>query len=357
MKKYETVFLSIRRRIESGSIEPGDKLPSESELIRQFGVSRNSVRQAINELSRAGLVETQHGIGTFCKKRDPAQSMLVSLICLRAGSYIFPRIIQGCNRVMQKNGYTLLLNESWYDPAEERRVLSSLRDRNVDGIILIPVQGEGTQTNAELVKKLEDEGHAVVLLDNEYSGYSFSSVVLDDYQAGVSVARYLWNEGHREIGVLYSSNYRPKTLRKEGVIRFLSDAGASIPQEWLIGIDGQTSPLRTYGQIRALFRQRLTLPTAMVCSGDDEALMFMYQARHHGIRVPEDISLVSFDNSDLSKLSRPRLTSVDHPSEYMGEVAATMLLARLQRREPALRTRTVIASELIKRDSVTALSR
>lgn len=352
MKKYQIISSWIREGIESGRIVPGDKLPSESELIRRFGVSRNSVRQAVNELVRERLVETRHGMGTFCIKRSTQSTMNIAMVCLRMGSYIFPRIVQGCNRVLQKNGYTLQLNESWYDLEEEKRLLLGLPNKGVDGLILIPVNDEGTATNASLVKGLEAEGLAVVLLDNEYPGYDFTSVVLDDFQGGVQGARHLWEKGHRQIGVLYSSNYRPKILRKDGVLHFLASQQTGIREEWIIGIDGQSSPFKTYGQIRALFRQRISLPTAMVCSSDDEAIMLMYQARHHGIRIPEDLSVVSFDNSDLSKVSRPRLTSIDHPSEYMGELAATMLLNQLQRREAPLHTKTVIESKLIKRDSV-----
>lgn len=356
MKKYQIVSSWIRESIETGQIDPGDKLPSESELMRRFDVSRNSVRQAVNELVREGLVESRHGLGTFCTKRSAGESMNVAMVCLRMGSYIFPRIIQGCNRVMQKNGYTLQLNESWYDVEEERRVLRGLRQKGVDGLILIPVNGEGPGTNAALVGELEGEGLSVVLLDNEYEGYEFSSIVLEDFDGGVTVARHLWEAGHRQIGVLYSSNYRPKILRKDGVLHFLEAQGAAVRNEWIIGIDGQSSPFRTYGQIRSLFRDGLSLPTAMVCSSDDEAIMLIYQARHHGIRVPEDLSVVSFDNSDLSKVYRPRLTSIDHPSEYMGELAASMLLDRMRRREAPLKTRTTIESRLIKRDSVRPLA-
>lgn len=352
MKKYQIVSSWIREGIESGRIVPGDKLPSESELIRRFGVSRNSVRQAINELVRERLVETRHGMGTFCTKRSAQSSMNIAMVCLRMGSYIFPRIVQGCNRVLQKSGYTLQLNESWYDLEEEKRVLLGLPNKGVDGLILIPVNGEGIDTNAGLVKDLESEGLAVVLLDNEYAGYDFTSIVLDDFEGGVEGARHLWEAGHRQIGVLYSSNYRPKILRKDGVLHFLSSHQAEVRKDWVIGIDGQSSPFRTYGQIRALFRNGISLPTAMVCSSDDEAIMLMYQAKHHGIRIPEDLSIVSFDNSDLSKVSRPRLTSIDHPSEYMGELASTMLLNQLQRREAPLHTKTVIESRLIRRDSV-----
>jgi GntR family transcriptional regulator, arabinose operon transcriptional repressor len=352
MKKYQIVASWIREGIENCRIVPGDKLPSESELISRFEVSRNSVRQAINELVREGLVETHHGMGSFCTRRSVQSTMNVAMVCLRMGSYIFPRIIQGCNWVMQRNGYTLQLNESWYDVEEEKRVLLGLRRKGVDGLILIPVNDQGSKTNGSLVKELESEGLALVLLDNEYAEYDFTSIVLDDHQGGVAGARHLWETGHREIGVLYSSNYRPKILRKDGVLHFLSSQNGVIREEWIIGIDGQSSPFKTYGQIRELFRNGISLPTAVVCSSDDEAIMLMYQARQHGIRIPEDLSVISFDNSDLSKVSRPRLTSIDHPSEYMGELAATMLLNQLQRREAPLHTKSIIESKLIIRDSV-----
>jgi GntR family transcriptional regulator of arabinose operon len=352
MKKYEKVMAWIREQIEDGRIAPGDRLPSESELMRQLEVSRNSVRKAIGELAKLGLVVTEHGIGTFCRTRTAGQSVLVGLVCFRISSYIFPRIIQGCNRVMQKNGYRLVINESWYDLAEERSVLRSLQEMNVAGIIVIPVQGPSAASNADLVKDIEDQGIAVVLLDNEYPKFDFSSVVLDDEQAGHAIVEHLWNAGHREIGMLYSFNYRPKIRRREGVLSFLTAHGASIRDEWNIGIDGQTSPKGTYRQIREFFRRQIALPTAMICSSDDEALMFIRLARRHGIQVPKDISVVSFDNSDLSKLSQPRLTSMNHPSEYMGEIAATILIDKIQRRDRGVRTRTVIHSELIRRDSV-----
>ena len=357
MKKYESVKTWIREAISQGRIEPGDKLPSESELMQQFGVSRNSVRQAINELSGEGWVETRRGIGTFCLTRNVGRSKLVGVVCLRVGTYIFPRIIQGCNRVLQKNGYRILMNESWYDLAEERRVLEALHKLRIDGIILIPIQSDGSQSNADLVKRIEDDGTAVVLLDNEYPQYRFSSVVLDDHAAGRLAAEHVWNAGHRRIGVLYSSNYRPKLLRMQGVVDFLGERETTADKEWNVAIHGQTSSMRTYGQIRALFNRPISLPTALVCSSDDEALMFIHQARHHGIRVPDDVSVISFDNSDFAKFSRPRLTSLDHPSEYMGELAATMLLAKIQRRSPTTTSRTVIEAELINRESVVQIAK
>lgn len=352
MKKYETVMHWVRSGIEAGRISPGEKLPSEPELMRQFSVSRNAVRQAISELSNEGFVQSRHGIGTFCVRRVSGKTRMVGLVCMRLASYIFPRIIHGCNRVIQREGYSLLIHESWYDLNVERALLEGLRDKRVDGIIITPVEGRGGETNADLLAEMEQEGVSIVLLDNEYEGHDFTSVVLDDEEAGAKAASYLWQKGHRNIGILYSENYRPKVLRRDGAMRFLEEMGRPVRPEWLIGIEGQTSPRRTYGQIRSLFRSELRLPSAMVCSSDDEALMFMYQARRHGIGVPDDLSVISFDNSDLARFSHPRLTSMNHPSEYMGELAATLLLNSIYRRDAPARTRTVIASSVIRRESV-----
>ena len=143
MKKYETVQTFLRSKIESGLIVPGEKLPSESELMAQFGVSRNAVRQAINELIKERLVESQQGIGTFCVKRTQGGSMLIGMVSFRISSYIFPRLVSACNQTVQREGYTLLLNETWYDAAQERSVLLNLRKRGVDGIVITPVQEEG----------------------------------------------------------------------------------------------------------------------------------------------------------------------------------------------------------------------
>jgi GntR family transcriptional regulator of arabinose operon len=356
VKKYETVKAWIKSNIDSGLIVPGEKLPSETELMARFGVSRNAVRQAINELGSEKLVESKHGIGTFCLRRIQGKTMMIGLVCFRSSSYIFPKIIHGCNKVVQKNGYHLVLNESWYDINNERNILLALSSNKVDGIIITPIQSDTDKNNGELLRKIEESGIPVVLLDNRYPDHSFTNVVLDDYQAGIEAARYLWNCGHRSIGILYSFNYRPKLQRKEGALRFLAEQRTPGSEENIIGIEGQSSAKKTYGQIRDIFRKRTDYPTAFICSGDDEALMFMYVAQKHGIRVPEDISIVSFDNSEMARYSHPRLTSMNHPSEYMGELAATLLLNKIYHPEIVFNSQTVISSQLVKRDSVRILS-
>lgn len=356
-KKYEIVQNYLKSKIESGLIVPGEKLPSESELINQFHVSRNAVRQAINELTKEHLVESHRGIGTFCVKRTQGSSMLIGMVTFRISSYIFPRLVSACNQTIQRDGYTLLLNESLYDASKERSILLDLRKRHVDGIIITPVLETDKRSNADILNELEAEGIPVVLLDGEYPDYSFTSIVIDEIAAGRKAAEYLWERGHRDIGLIYSSNYRPKVLRKEGILRFLSGVGGRIRDEWLVGIHGQSSSFETYRQIRALLGDKKNrLPTAIICSSDDEALMFMRQAQRNKIRIPDDVSLIAFDNSDPARYSSPRLTTVDHPSDYMGELAGKLLLDRIYHPDVKSRTKAVIDTSVIGRDSVRSLS-
>jgi len=278
------------------------------------------------------------------------------MVSFRISSYIFPRIVSACNQTVQRDGFTLLLNESWYDAAQERSVLLSLRKRGIDGLIITPVLEEGKRGNSDLLGEFEAAGVPVVLLDAEYPGCDFTSIVIDETAAGRRAAEYLWERGHRDIGIIYSSNYRPKVLRKEGALGFLDKVGGKVRAEWLVGIHGQTSSFSTYGQIRGLFSARRAMPTAVICSSDDEAFMFMHQARRNGIRIPEDLSLIAFDNSDLARYSFPRLSSLDHPSEYMGELAAKLILDRIYHPEVRIRSRTVIDTTIMSRDSVRNLS-
>jgi len=355
MKKYQIVMSWLLKKIENGSITPGEKLPSESQLIERFNVSRNAIRQAINELIKQGFVESRQGQGTFCIRQTRQKTMVVGIICLRVTSYIFPQIIEGCNRTLHSKGYHLLFNESRYDLAAESQILHSLRQQGVDGIIITPVQYDGKATNSKILTELEKQGIPVVLLDNEYPDYSFSSVVLDDVGAGMKAAEFLWKRGHRDIGMLYSLNYRPKILRYNGVMQFLQSKNITVNKDWLIGIEGQFSAAHTYRQVRTHFKKHAKIPTAMICSSDDEAIMFIHQVRKHGLKVPDDVSVISFDNSNVAQVSHPRLTSLNHPSEYMGKLAADLLLQRINNTNPSLQNHTVIESAVIERDSVRSL--
>ncbi len=352
MKKYEIVADWIKSRIASGELADGDKLPSEAELMRQFDVSRNVVRQSANEMIKEGLIQSKQGVGYFVQKIKSNESTDIGFICFRSSSYIFPEILHGANKVIQKNGYHMMFHESWYDINVERDLLVNMLQKGVRGMILTPVQGPDDYNNADIVQRFEKAGIPVVLMDSFFPGQEFCSVSLSDEKSGYAAAKYLYDNGHRRIGMIYSKNYYPKVVRAEGVKALLKDMNCPADESLFVGIEGQGPIRKTFRQINEAIESMNPLPTAIVCSSDDEAIILISQLKRLGYKVPDDVSIISFDNSDISRHSSPSLTTMNHPSEYMGEMAATMLINRINNPQIKINTHTYIDSQIIKRDSV-----
>lgn len=359
MTKYKRVQEWILEALESGKFKAGDLLPSEGELCELLSVGRNSVRTALSNLSHAGIVDTKKGVGTFCVGVRQSGTMTVGFVSLYSQEYIFPRIVQGCNNALSKNGYHLVLTESMEDTKVERDVLTRLWNRKVDGIILQPAYDGRDPMNLDLLRDIQLSGIPIMLIDNFYPGHQFNAVVMNDRAGGRLAASYLWQRGHRRIGIVYHKNYYPKILRMQGALEFLREAGQMATEDWIIGYDRKKNPGDIKDQISESFAEAAKngrpFPTAFVCTNDQEAIELIRAGRDHGLVFPRDLSIVSFDNSALADLPDLPLTSINHPSQYMGATAANLLLEKVRDRENRTSTVTLIEPELIERNSVTDL--
>jgi GntR family transcriptional regulator of arabinose operon len=357
MKKHQVIEAWIRNRIDEGVIVPGEKLPSESRLCAQFDVSRNPVRQAIHNLIHEGLVESIKGVGTFCRTRLPASplSANIGLVAFFISSYIYPEIIRGCYNTLSRRGFALLLNQSEYNLEQERAILQNLRKKRVGGIIIAPIYGAGDRSNALLLEEIQNEGIVVVLCDDYFPGRNFSSVTLDYYTCGEAAAAHLWEKGHRKIGIFYQKDFLVKANRMKGVLDFLGRQGAPVKAAWIVGFNGQGPMSEAPAAAERFLRGVKELPSAFVCGNDEDALHLIEVAERQGIRVPDDLSVVGFDNSDIAKLGKISLTSVDHPSFEIGEKAANILLDKIFHPEIRFVTHTIITPSLVERSSVRSL--
>jgi len=361
VKKYQIVEEWIRTRIVENRILPGEKLPSESELCSSFEVSRNVVRQALVNLVHEGWLETVKGVGTFCRTRVAGHELSTNIgfVCFFTGSYIFPEIIRGCDHVLYRKGFHLLLNQSEYDLAKERNILLNLKKKGVDGVIIEPVYSEDhpDASNADILLEMRAQGVAVVLCDNCYPRANFNYVCLDDEEGGRLAASHLWERGHRRIGVFFQSDYQVKQARRRGVEEYLAEKGAPVRKEWIIGFTGQGSQSRGPDAARRFFAETVDLPTAIVCSSDEDALQLVQEAEARGLRIPEDLSIIGFDNSKIAQLGKISLTSVEHPSFFLGETATNILLEQIHNPNLNLLTRKTIVPRIIERSSVRSLHR
>jgi GntR family transcriptional regulator of arabinose operon len=193
---------------------------------------------------------------------------------------------------------------------------------------------------------------AVGLCDNCYPEDDFSYVCLDDRAGGALAAEYLWRRGHRKIGVFFESDYQVKQARRLGAEAYLEDKGAPIPDRWKVGFTGQGPQSRASEAAAKLFSAEGELPTAVICSSDEDALHLIREAEAQGLRIPDDLSVVGFDNSKIAQLEKVSLTSIEHPSFFIGETATDALLEQIHNPNLAVLTRKTITPRIVERTSV-----
>ena len=358
MKKYEIIQKQLHGNIENGTYQLGDKLPSENELCKQYTVSRNVVRQALRNLESLGLTETIKGVGTFCRSGSRGTEMTynIGFISFFSHSCIFPQIIAGADSVLYPQGFHLLLGQSLYDLEREKKLLRRFQRRKVDGIIMEPVyDGRIQNSNAEIIGDILGQGIPVVFIDNSIPGMHTATITLDDYNAGMQAAEYLGRKGHRRIALFYQEDYFTKIQRKNGAETFIDRNREKGFRAFPFPFRGQGANSSAPLAAAELLRQLDKGFTAVFCSSDEDAMHLIELADSYNICIPEDISVVGFDNWHFSKLNRINLTTFEHASTQMGKISAHTLLELILHPEEASNTRIVLEPSLIERQSVRGL--
>jgi len=203
MSKYSDIAQILKAEIERGSFGKAGKLPTEHELVIRFGVSRQTVRQAIGYLKHEGYIHQIQGSGTYVSSSDatksPSGSKTIATICTYISNYIFPDIIRGIELELSGEGFTINLMQTENRVDKERAILEKIiGNGDVDGIIV-----EGTKTtlpnpNISLYRKIKEMGIPIVFLHGTYPELSDEVVVgMDDFQGGKALVKYLYKEGHK----------------------------------------------------------------------------------------------------------------------------------------------------------------
>ena len=142
--KYYDLMEDLRGKILNGEIRPGEKLPSENELSAEYNISRQTVRKALQILQDEGYVYAEHGRGTFCSEmmRHNKNSKNIAVITTYLSDYIFPRVIEGIDRVLTEHGYSILLKNTRNSRSIEARCLEELLQKDIDGVIVEPSKSQ-----------------------------------------------------------------------------------------------------------------------------------------------------------------------------------------------------------------------
>lgn len=330
--KYQEVIEYIQLQIENGSLKPGDKIHSENELSNMFGVSRETVRKAIGILQEQGVLSRVKGSGTYVSEhflQTKEKRNRIAVVTTYVDSYIFPKTIQGIEKVLFESGYSVQIAFTNNTLDREKSVLEDIISRDdVAGVIVEGTKSGLPNPNIALYRKLLEKRIPVLFINTYYPELDVPHVSLNDVEAAHMAVNYLIGKGHKDIGAIFKLDDGQGRSRYLGYLQAMEKAGYPVTDSRMVWIDTDESKQLAYCTDKIL--NRVEACTALLCYNDQIAFQLVRILTERGIRVPEDVSIISIDDSELARHSEIPITSLPHPKEKLGAKAAEQLLKMIE---------------------------
>lgn len=249
-----------------------------------------------------------------------------------------------------ENDYRMLLCSAQEDEDKEAAYAEILVRQRVDGIILVPT-GRGTA----LLDLFAQRALPLVLVDRDLPGLNASRVLVDNLRGGYDGMAHLLQLGHRNVRVIGTTAYsRAMQQRMAGAEKALDEYG--VPHDGELILSGALPQFDMGVETALALLKGNDRPTAIFALTDVTAVGVMHAAAKHGLRLPQDLSVVGFDDIPLAGYMIPSLTTVAQPIPAIGATAARLLLSHIA--EPALPTETVeLETQVVVRDSTVEVER
>lgn len=346
--KYSRLKKHLLDQLKSGVLRPGQQLDTETVLAKQFNLSRQTVRQALGELEKEGWIIRQQGRGTFITEQV-IKPKPIGLIIKSISNYIFPEIARGIEHRLNEAGFELKLYLSRDNPEREAECLKKVLENEVDGLIIEPAKNIEPCRNLQYYRELGKRQIPCLFLHSYWKELDPAYLILDDCRGGYLATQYLLQLGHKKIAGIFNKDSRQGIDREAGYRMALEEYGIR-PEQWLIGEYHYQSDYATFPfQFVQEILKRPHPPTAIFCYNDLDAIRALEAIRQAGLKVPDDISLIGYNDSGLTTVSEVKLTSVKHPKGDLGIQAAGLIISMI--RHSIEKPRMIIQPELIIRSS------
>jgi DNA-binding LacI/PurR family transcriptional regulator len=359
--KHRHVFEVVRNRIQTGDYRPGDRIPSEANLIEEFGVSRPTIARALQDLQRHGLVHRRRGAGTYVSHADVRGKVFGLLIPGLGATEVFEPICAEIARNAQCDGHSLLWGAA--ARASDNGATSNIdagthawdlckrfiRDR-VGGVFFAPLEliPNKDVVNRRIVDALDEAKLPVVLLDRDYVKYPGRSnhdlVGINNRRVGHTITDHLFEVGcKRLVFVLRPGSTSAIHARSAG----FAEAFITRRTVFDLGMIQECDPCDA-GYIRTMLAKHK--PDGIVCANDVTAGHLLHTLDELGVRVPDDVMIGGIDDVRYAELLRVPLTTVRQPFAAIGDAAYHTMMDRIKRPNAAPRHIT-LGCELVVRSS------
>jgi len=340
----------LERKIKKTSIK---------DIAKEAGVAISTVSHVINKTKNVSDI-TKDKVQNAIKKLNYRPNIIarslrtkktrtIGVILPDISQPFFAQVVRGIEQVARKRNYTLIMACSFYDIKEEERQMNTMIDQSIDGLMFFC-----GYDSYDHIKKAYDSNLPVVVLDREIEDKEIPSVLIDNKLAMESAVQYLYDHGHRKIGYLTFPYDSQTTIRRryEGYCSGLRKNNLEYDPDIVI-IDDKMR-LAELKESYSIIKRKVEenkIATAYCFLADFLAIGAMHAFKEIGLKIPEDISIIGFNNEIICEFADPPLTTVKQPKKLMGMTAANLIIDIIENKEIKNKN-IVLETNIVERKSV-----
>lgn len=316
----------------------GVSIATVSKVINNTGQISEKTRQRVLEVMKSlnylpsAIASALTGKGTYT----------IGLLIPDLANPFFAEIARSVEDRGQELGFSVIMCSTDNNPEKEAKYFSLLKQKWVDGIIL----ASGLQ-NESILTEYIDQNFPVALIAQDILTLTVDTVSVDDFMGGYQATSYLISLGHKKIGLLAENNLHSSKQRVGGYRSALEEKGIPFDEGLLYLSD---SSLEASIQQAGRILDRSERPSAIFASNDLLAIGIIQAARQRGILIPNELSLIGFDNTILAKTSDPALTTIAQPIREIGSLGVDFIIEKIKGKKNK-KKRILLQPEIIVRNS------
>jgi len=352
-KTYQPAYLNLKEKlksaIKSGELKPGERIASNKELSKKFNISQVTVRQALLALDREGYVNIVPRVGSYVADRGKQispqeKSNIIALLVPTIQNPFFAEIAQEIEALLLMQGYSLILCNTEGSTKRSYSYLNILKEK-VDGFIIAPDSSSEDRTPYRELQKLNIP---FVLFDKIINGIQADAVLVNNYKGACLAVDHLIELGHRNITCIAGlSSEENISERIRGYRETLQEHGL---KEDIISIEELPGRIQGY-KAAEQFLKRASRATAIFATNDILCVGIIEAVRTRGLKIPEDIAIVGFDDISIDQLLEIPLTTISQSEPLIAKHVVELLLSKISNQRESQIQQILLEPKLIVRES------
>jgi LacI family transcriptional regulator len=328
------------------------------DVAENAGVSYQTVSRVLNdrpdvaESTRLRVLQAIHQLGyrpsAVARSLATQRTHLLGLVTIDYEDPFYAGVASGVQNAVQKYGWMLVITSNARNRTLEQEYVRRLRERQVEGMVVI--RDSFLKQDGVVYEPLEDVDIPLVVVCQSYLSGDFPCLDIDNIDGACQATRHLLDAGHRQIAMITApSNYQVTHDRTSGFIQALNECSVQLNPDLIV--EGDWLIEDGYRACQVLLSRNLPF-TAIFCQNDYMAIGAMHALREAGKRVPDDISLVGYDDLLISAHLDPPLTSVWQPKLELGAMAVNLVMERIEHKQSVQPGVHLLKPHLVVRSSV-----